>query len=98
MTTYEPTEIEGTDLESRTERALTECMTVLPDAPDLFTVVGENGNESYTLLIIGSTANDPTVSGSPTRQLSISLLTIGIMFGIAVVIVTAVRANRKLQG
>jgi len=39
---------ESTDLEPRTERALTECMTVLPDAPDLFTV-GENGNESYTV-------------------------------------------------
>ena len=49
MTTYEPTEIEGTDLKPRTERALTECMTVLPDALDLFTVVGENGNESYTV-------------------------------------------------
>jgi hypothetical protein len=49
MNHYEPTDFEATDLEPRTERALTECMTVLPDAPDLFTVVGENGNESDTV-------------------------------------------------
>jgi len=42
-----------TDVESRTERALSECMTVLPNhgraasAPDLFIVVGENGNGEY---------------------------------------------------
>jgi len=42
-----------TDVESRTERALSECMTVLPDfgraagAPDLFVVVGENCNGEY---------------------------------------------------
>jgi hypothetical protein len=30
-------------IEPRTERALTECMTVLPDGGDVFTVVGENG-------------------------------------------------------
>lgn len=47
MNDYESADIESTDLEPRTERSLTECMTVLPDAPDLFTVVGENGNESY---------------------------------------------------
>jgi len=40
-------------IESRTERALTECMTVLPDkgradgAADLFVVVGENENGEY---------------------------------------------------
>jgi len=51
-----------------------------------------------TLLIIGSTANDPTVSGSPAEQLTVGLLTIGIMFVIAVAIVTAMRVNRKLQG
>jgi hypothetical protein len=40
-------------IESRTERALTECMTVLPNkgradgAPDLFIVVGENENGEY---------------------------------------------------
>ncbi|MFC7059788.1 SWIM zinc finger family protein [Halovenus salina] len=30
-------------IEPRTERALTECMTVLPDGGDIYTVVGENG-------------------------------------------------------
>jgi len=41
------------EVESRTERALTECMTVLPDkgradgAADLFVVVGENENGEY---------------------------------------------------
>jgi hypothetical protein len=30
-------------IEPRTERALTECMTVLPDGGDVFTVVGEHG-------------------------------------------------------
>ncbi len=40
-------------IETRTERALTECMTVLPDhgraedAPGLFVVVGENCNGEY---------------------------------------------------
>jgi hypothetical protein len=40
-------------IETRTERALTECMTVLPDhgraedAPGLFVVVGENENGQY---------------------------------------------------
>ena len=49
MTTYDPTEVEGTDLEPRTERALSECMTVLPEASDLFTVIGENQNGEYTV-------------------------------------------------
>ena len=30
-------------IEPRTERALAECMTVLPDGRDVYTVVGENG-------------------------------------------------------
>jgi hypothetical protein len=40
-------------IESRTERALTECMTVLPNhgraqsAPDLFVVIGENERGEY---------------------------------------------------
>lgn len=48
--------------------------------------------------VIGSTANNPNIGGSPTRQVTIGLLTIAIMFAIAVVIVTAIRINRKLQG
>jgi hypothetical protein len=40
---------ESIDLEPRTERALTECMTVLPDAPGMYEVVGENSNETYTV-------------------------------------------------
>lgn len=43
MTNYESADIESTDLEPRTERALTECMTVLPDGGEIYTVVGENG-------------------------------------------------------
>jgi hypothetical protein len=31
-------------IEPRTERALTECMTVLPEGGDIYTVVGENGD------------------------------------------------------
>jgi len=49
MNHYEPADIEGTDLEPRTERALTECMTVLPNAPGMYEVVGENENETYTV-------------------------------------------------
>jgi len=33
-----------TDLEPRTRRALTGCMTVLPDGGDIYTVVGQNGS------------------------------------------------------
>jgi hypothetical protein len=43
MTDYEPAEVEGTDLEPRDARALTECMTVLPEGGDIYTVVGEHG-------------------------------------------------------
>jgi predicted nucleic acid-binding Zn finger protein len=43
MTTHEPTEVEGTDLDKRDVRALTECMVVLPEGGDIYTVVGENG-------------------------------------------------------
>ncbi len=44
---------DSTELESRTERALTECMTVMPNhgraegAPALFVVIGENCNGEY---------------------------------------------------
>lgn len=41
MSTYETETQEGT--EPRTERALTEYMSVLPDGGDVFTVVGQNG-------------------------------------------------------
>lgn len=44
MTDYDTTEVEGTDLEPRDVRALTECMTVLPEGGDIYTVVGENGD------------------------------------------------------
>lgn len=47
--------------------------------------------------VIGSTANDPTIGGPPTRQLTVGLLTIALMFGFAVAIVIGVRVNRKLQ-
>ena len=43
MTRYEFTEVESTDLEPRDVRALTECMSVLPEGGDIYTVVGENG-------------------------------------------------------
>jgi len=42
-----PQESDGID--ERDERALTECMTVLPEAPDIYTVVGENQNGEYTV-------------------------------------------------
>lgn len=48
-------------------------------------------------LVIGSTANSPAVTGSPTRQLAVGLLTIGIMYIIAIGIVILIRANRKLR-
>jgi hypothetical protein len=47
--------------------------------------------------VIGSTANDPTITGSPTDQLTIGILTIGIMFVFAVLIVAAIRVSRKLR-
>lgn len=34
---------DSTELEPRDARALTECMIVLPEGGDVFTVVGENG-------------------------------------------------------
>lgn len=41
--------VESIDLENpRAQRALTECMTVLPEGGDLFTVVGEHG-ATYTV-------------------------------------------------
>jgi len=43
MSAYDTNGIESTELEPRTERALTECMTVLPEGGDIHTVVGENG-------------------------------------------------------
>ena len=48
MTHYDPTEIEGTDLDDRDVRALTEYLTVLPEAPGLYEVVSQSG-ESYTV-------------------------------------------------
>lgn len=48
-------------------------------------------------LVIGSTGNDPSIAGPPTRQVTIALLTIAIMYGLAVGIVTAIRVNRKLR-
>ena len=47
MNAYHTSEIEDTDVEPRTERALTECMTVLPEGGDIFTIVGENENGEY---------------------------------------------------
>jgi len=53
MSKSEITTQDSTELEQRTERALTECMTVLPDhgraqgAPGLFVVIGENENGQY---------------------------------------------------
>jgi hypothetical protein len=47
------TDSEAQTVDSRTERALSECMTVLPnhgsarDAPGLFVVIGENENGEY---------------------------------------------------
>jgi len=41
-------ELDGNEsIEPRTERALTECMTVLPEGGDVYTVVGENQNGEY---------------------------------------------------
>jgi hypothetical protein len=38
---------ESTDIEPRTRRAVTECMTVLPADGDTYTVVGEHGGGEY---------------------------------------------------
>jgi predicted nucleic acid-binding Zn finger protein len=45
MSDYNTTEVEGTDtdLDARDARALTECMSVLDEGGDVYTVVGENG-------------------------------------------------------
>jgi predicted nucleic acid-binding Zn finger protein len=45
MYTNATAEVESTDteLDARDARALTECMTVLPEGGDVYTVVGENG-------------------------------------------------------
>ena len=54
MSEYDTTEVEGTDLEPRDVRALTEVLTVLPDQPEvagadeLYLVVSESGSE-YTV-------------------------------------------------
>jgi len=41
-------ELDGHEsIEPRTERALTECLTVLPEGGDIYTVVGENQNGEY---------------------------------------------------
>ena len=53
-TEYDTPEVEGTDLEPRDVRALTEVLTVLPDQPEvagadeLYLVVSESGSE-YTV-------------------------------------------------
>ncbi len=46
MSDYDTAEIEGTDIEPRDVRALTECMSVLDEGGDIYTVVGEN-SETY---------------------------------------------------
>ena len=46
MSEYDTAEIEGTDIEPRDIRALTECMSVLDEGGDVYTVVGEN-SETY---------------------------------------------------
>ena len=48
MNAYESDANESTDLEPRDVRALTECMSVLPDGGDVYTVVGQNGG-TYTV-------------------------------------------------
>jgi len=53
MSESETTTQDSTELESRTERSLTECMTIMPNHPsadgsdNLFVVVGENENGEY---------------------------------------------------
>lgn len=48
MNDYETAAVECTDLEPRDVRALTDYMIVYEDAPDLFLVYGEDGDE-YTV-------------------------------------------------
>lgn len=57
MSEYDTTEVEGTDLEPRDVRALSECMTVLPEGDDVHTVVGENGG-TYTVTATGCDCPD----------------------------------------
>ena len=45
MTVYTTTEVEGTDLEQRDARALTEYMTVLPLGGDVYSVTTQSGSE-----------------------------------------------------
>jgi len=47
MTQLNPADVEGTELDDRDARALTESMVVLPEGGDIFTVVGENGGGEY---------------------------------------------------
>ena len=57
MSESETTTQDSTELESRTERSLTECMTIMPNHPsadgsdNLFVVVGENENGEYLVNI-----------------------------------------------
>lgn len=48
-------------------------------------------------LVIGSTYNSPSISGTAMRQLIVSILTIGIMYIMSIIIITSIRVNRKLQ-
>ena len=47
MNHYDTAEIEGTELDKRDVRALTESMTVLLEGGDIYTVVGQNGNGEH---------------------------------------------------
>ena len=47
MSDYKTAEVEGTDLEPRTERALTEYMTVLSLGGDIYSVTTESGSEYH---------------------------------------------------
>jgi hypothetical protein len=47
--------------------------------------------------VIGTAGNDPSVGGSAVRQLTVGILTLGIMYVLAIGVVTAIRVNRKLQ-
>jgi len=47
------------DLEKRTRRALTECMTVLPGVDGAYTVIGENGGGEYTVDVHAGSCSCP---------------------------------------
>jgi len=49
MQTIDAESLESTDLEQRDVRALTECMAVLPEDGDIYTVVGQNQNGEYAV-------------------------------------------------